>query len=129
MQFDVLKDFVEPSVDEENKIAPIANELYNRIAEETERLLRGQLLLVGIDMDDITLPNILVPGVKYTAFIKKVRKIVYPDDDLALATYEYDGKKILGVRISENRMAIEFDVVSLTKETQKGEVQNETVQE
>ena len=116
MQFDALKDFTEPSVDEENKIAPIANELYNRIAEETERLLRGQLLLVGIDMDDITL------------FIKKVRKIVYPDDDLALATYEYDGKKILGVRISENRMAIEFDVVSLTKETQKGEVQNEAVQ-
>jgi len=116
MNFDVLKDFAEPSVEEENKIAPIANELYGRIAEETERLLRGQLLLVGIDMNDITL------------FIKKVRKIVYPGDDLALATYEYEGKTILGVRISENRMAIEFDAPNLKPETQKGEVQNETVQ-
>ena len=116
MQFDVLKDFVEPSVDEENKIAPIANELYNRIAEETERLLMIQLQVLGID-----------PG-HIQAVVSKLRKIYYPDDPLALATYEYEGKTILGVRISENRMAIEFDVVSLTKETQKGEVQNETVQ-
>ena len=119
MQFDALKDFTEPSVDEENKIAPIANELYNRIAEETNRLLMIQLQVLGIDPGHIqAMPTV----------VSNLRKILYTDDPLALATYEYEGKTILGVKISENRMAIEFDVPNLTKETQKREVQNETVQ-
>lgn len=90
--------------DEETKIEDIADNLYRRIEGEVEKLLASQLALIGGDIED-------------------VHKTIYPDDEFALASYEYNGKKILGVRISQNRMAIEFDTPNLETQS-KGEVQN-----
>jgi len=103
----------EPSVDEETKIEGIADDLYRRIEEETERLLKSQLQALGIYPDDFHSVSMLL------------KKTYYPDDELALASYEFNGQKILGVRIGESRMSIEFDVVNLKPETpKKGEVQD-----
>jgi len=91
----------DPSVEEETKIEDIAGNLYARIAEETEKILESQLKILGVDIGD------------HEAVLNKGRKFFYSDDPLALASYEYDGIRILGVRISENRMAIVFDVPEL----------------
>ena len=99
----------EISVEEETKIEDISNGLYRRITEETERFLKSQMEILGGDIADVT-------------------KVVYPEDSLALATYNYCCKPILGVRLGEGRMSIEFDVPKLTQETpNKGEVQDEAV--
>ena len=108
-----ISNLSEPTVNEETKIEDIADDLYKRIAEETERVLKSQLQALGVDIEDHDLIS------------DKCQKRFYPLNDLALATYEYNGVKILGVRVSDNRMAIEFDIPNLTKETQnKGEVQD-----
>jgi len=93
-------------VDEETKIEDIAENLFNRIEEETERLLKLQLQKLGVSYAD---------GI--------VRETFFPHDPFALAIYEYEGIKILGVRIGENFMSIEWDVPKLETQT-KGEVQN-----
>jgi len=106
----------EMSVEEETKIEDISNDLYRRIADETERLLMSQLQALGVDLNNHELIS------------ERCKKIFYPLNDLALVSYEYNGVKILGVRIGEGRMSIEFDVPKLTQETQnKGEVQDEAV--
>jgi len=94
----------EISVNEETKIEDISNDLYRRIADETEKLLKSQLQALGVDINDHELIS------------ERCRKIFYPLDDLALASYEYNGVKILGVRIGEGRMSIEFDIINLSKE-------------
>ena len=114
----------EMTAQEENEVEDIANNLYSRLEEETEKILNGQIKLLGGNPDDK----------EETA--KYAKKFLYPDDPFALCTYEYKGIKILGVRISENRMGIEFDTPKITsdkttiyishggKETKKGEVQD-----
>jgi len=106
----------EISVEEETKIEDISNDLYRRIADETDKLLMSQLELLGIYQDDIhSVSNLL-------------KKTHYPLESLILATYEFNGQTILGVRIGEGRMSIEFDIPKLTQETPiKGEVQDEAV--
>ena len=91
---------------EEEKIEAIANTLYRRVEEETKVLLLSQLLkALGVKEIDN----------------KEVKRTLYPDDPRILATYEFNGRKILGVRVGDNDMGIVFDVPNL--ETQK-EVQN-----
>ena len=103
----------EISVNEETKIEDISNNLYWRIEAETERLLKSQLELLGIYPDD------------FYSVSKLLKKVFYPSNPLILATYEFNGQTILGVRIGEGRMSIEFDIIDLTKETpNKGEVQH-----
>lgn len=118
-----MKDFEMDSI-AESKIDDIVANLYHRIVEETERLLESQLEKLGVEDEpgDLIIDNIL----KY---------IEYPDDPLALFSYEYMGYPILGAKISENGMAVEWDVPEIkgpaemdeddeNKETQsKGEVQ------
>jgi len=97
---------------EADKVEELAVELHKRIENETSNLLKQQLIALGADESDA---------------LFNCKKIVYPDDPLALAIYEYKGQKILGLRISENNMGIEFDVPNLTNpaaQEKKGEAQN-----
>ena len=106
-----IRNLTEPSIDEETKIEGIADNLYERIQEETEALLRSQLQLLGVEIpDDSNLKG-----------VEGLTKTTFQDDQKALAIYEYKGREILGIRVSDNNMAIEFDVPEL--ETQK-EVQD-----
>ncbi len=90
--------FAEPVGAEEDKLEEIATNLYKRIAEETEKLLEQQLGALGVDHKD------------HEAIIKGgFQKTVFPHDSKALAMYEYKGRKILGVRIADNDMGIEFE--------------------
>ncbi len=112
------------SYEKEAGVEEIANNLYSRLEEETEKILNDQIQLLGGNPDDK----------EETA--KYAKKFLYPDDPFALCTYEYKDIKILGVRISENRMGIEFDitdtkamqkhgaVLKMNEEIQKGEVSN-----
>lgn len=79
-------------------INEIAGDLYYRIAEETEKILEKQLSKLNE---------------KYNKDIRQFQKIIYPDDPLVLATYEYNGQTILGVRINDTRTSIEFDIPEL----------------
>lgn len=99
----------EPSVSEEYEIEEISTNLYRRVEAETDKLLRSQLTILGVDFPERELGT--SEYYDYTGI--GIKKILYPDDPLALATYEYNGIPILGIRISENRMAIEFDVPGL----------------
>jgi len=96
-----IKALTEIDVSEENKIEELSTSLYARICEETERLLRQQLQTLGVDLSDME------------TITEHCRKSVFPDDPLALAIYSYKGQKLLGLRISENGMAIVFDVPKL----------------
>ncbi len=99
---------------EENTIDDMASGLYRRIEAEIEKLLRSQLEKLGV-IDDA---QFLIESGNF-------KKYLYPGDPNALCAYEYKGQKILGVRISENMVCVEFDVPNVIKiETQtKGEVQ------
>jgi len=102
---DIHGSLIEPSIYEENKIDDLITGLYSRVQEETERLLRQQLLALGVDF-----------RVK-----EDIKKIIFPNDPQALAIYEYKGQKILGLRISDNGMGVEFDIPKITNpETQGG---------
>ena len=105
----MLHKIAEPTVNEENKIESIANSLYNRIAEETERLLKSQLEILGVEF-----PKRKLGASEYYDYAGiGLKKITFPDDDKALAVFEYGGRKILGIRISDNQMCIEFDIPDL----------------
>ena len=86
-----MKEVFNLTVDDADKISIIANELHARLESETERILTDQLSIIGGD-------------------IKDVEKVLYADDSLNLVTYVYCCKPILGVKISESRMAIEFEI-------------------
>lgn len=103
----------QPSVSEENKIEELADGLYRRIEKETEKLLKSQLTLLGVDVDEI-IENKNPEG---------LQKIVFPEDSKALAIYEYKGRQLLGLKISDSGFGIEFDVPDLETQTQ-GEVQD-----
>lgn len=98
-----MNNLTEPSVSEENKIEEISTNLFRRVERETEKLLVKQLKGLGvvvralIDLDEKGTDSDL-------------KKQIFPDDPQALAIYEYKGQKILGLRISDNGMAIEFDI-------------------
>lgn len=109
-----MNDDLEMTAGEECKIEDIADHLYKRVTEETEKILVSQLEKLGVKPGDIQAMPLVC---------KNLKKIIFPDDDKALAIYEYNGVKILGVKVSDNAMGIEFDIPNL--ETQeKGEVQN-----
>ena len=78
-------------------------ELHERIASETERLLGEQFKALGVDK--------VRPG--------DIVKVYYPQDPNALADYQYKGQLILRSYWSD--MAVHFVVPKL--ETPKGEVQ------
>ena len=96
----------EPSVSEESKIDDISANLYKRICAETEALLRSQLTALGVSIGD-------------EAAVGLVRRELFPDDPHALAIYEYNGVKILGLRISDNMMSVEFDTPKLESQTKE----------
>lgn len=109
----------EISVEEETKIENIADNLYSRIAEETDKILRNQIRLLGGD-----------PDREGIATNHRLKKVFYPVDDKALATYKYKGKVILGVRIGESRMGIEFDIADpLTMARYEGEIEVEETED
>ena len=111
----------DPSVEEETKIEDIAINLYARIIKETDKLLLLQLQkgwgLNFTDSFNENCPLYFRPAGEFAHdeinATTGITKTLYPDDPLALASYEYDGIRILGVRISENRMSIVFDVPEL----------------
>lgn len=83
---------------EENTIDDMASGLYRRIEAEVDKLLRSQLEKLGvIDVDGDLI------------------KYLHPQDPNALCSYEYKGQKILGARISENKMCVEFDIPNVAK--------------
>ena len=117
----------DPSVEEETKIEDIARNLYARIIKETDKLLLLQLQegweLNFTDSFNENCPLYFRPAGEFAYdeinATTGITKTLYPDDPLALASYEYDGVKILGVRISDSRMGIEFDIPELKTRTQK----------
>uniref|UniRef100_A0A6M3IZ33 Uncharacterized protein n=1 Tax=viral metagenome TaxID=1070528 RepID=A0A6M3IZ33_9ZZZZ len=112
----MIEKITDPSVDEETKIEDIAGNLYARILEETEKMLKSQLEKLGVEF-----PGRKLGASEYFDYVGiGLKKYIYSDDSLALASYEYNGIKILGVRISENRMGIEFDIPELKTENPRG---------
>ena len=101
----------------ESKIDDLSANLYSRIMEETERLLKSQLEKLGVDVENLLVETKLM-GELGPDFIQ----VYYPDDPKALFSYQYNGKPILGARISDNGMAIEWDVPEIETQS-KGEVQ------
>jgi hypothetical protein len=91
------------SVDEETKIEDIVENLYRRVQEETERLLKSQFEKLGIKNFSMFYLNKLVKEGDF-------RREIYPDDPLTLAVYKYKGEPILVVRTTNNAMGIEFDI-------------------
>ena len=85
------------SVDEETKIEDIANNLYRRIQEETEKILHAYIISIGLNHNDIN--ELMESG--------DLKKTLYPDDPTTLATYKYKDREILTVKI-KNKMGIEF---------------------
>ena len=104
-----MKDIFDITVSEETKIESIADNLYRRVEKEVETILTAQLQILGVE--------------KIDQIEEGLKKYIFPDDDKALAVYEYNGIKILGVRISDNNMGIQFDIPNLETQS-KGEVQN-----
>lgn len=100
------------SVYEEDKIDELVTQLYKRVGQEVERLLREQLKALGVKAGDPAL--------------KQCEKTIFPGDPKALAIYEYEGRMILGVRISDNGMGIEFDTPKLNSKEggRSGELPN-----
>lgn len=103
-----MNDIFDITVSEETKIEGIADQLYRRIGEEVEKILVAQLKILGVENRDQA---------------EGLKKTIFPDDDKGLAIYEYNGIKILGVRISDNNMGIHFDIPNLETQS-KGEVQD-----
>jgi hypothetical protein len=88
----------------------IADELFDRLTKEITTILRSQVSVLGeIIFDPIV-----------------CKRFLYPDDPNALATYKYQGKTILGVRIGETGMSLEFDIPQLTHNPEE-EKQHERV--
>lgn len=84
----------------ESKVDDVVANLYQRITQETEVFLRKQLEILEVDItDDMKIDQ--VPGLDYVA---------YPKDPKALFSYHYRNRPILGARISENGMSIEWDI-------------------
>jgi hypothetical protein len=81
----------------DSKFDSVCSNLYERILKETKRYLKAQLEKLGVD--------------DYIA--QYCEKIYYPQDPTALCVYTYKGQKILGVRFSESRMFVEFDIPNL----------------
>lgn len=96
----------EMTIEEETKVENIAENLYERVSAEIEKILKSQLQFLGIEFPD----RILGESERFDYAGIGLKKTLYPDDDFALCSYEYRGKKILGVSIGANRMGIGFDV-------------------
>lgn len=114
-----MNDTFDITVSEETKIESITDSLYRRVEEETERILVSQLEILGIEFPKRKLGE----SERYDYAGIGLKKTIFPDDDKSLAVYEYNGVKILGVRISDNNMGIEFDIPNLETQS-KGEVQD-----
>ncbi|KKM62933.1 hypothetical protein LCGC14_1516590, partial [marine sediment metagenome] len=71
------------SYEEEAGVEEIATNLFGRLEEETDRLLKSQLTILGV---------------AFPVDKADMKKFYFPDDELALCRYEYKGKPILGVR-------------------------------
>lgn len=119
-------DITELSYDEADKIEQIAGDLHKRVEYEIVKFLKEQLEKLGCEF-----PQKKLSSAQFYNWgeIKKLKKIIYPNDPDKLCTYEYDGKTILGVRIGPNGMSIMFDMPvieteGIEKETQK-EVQDD----
>ena len=97
----------DPSISDECKIDDISANLYKRICAETEALLTSQLTALGVDLTNLE------------SIAANCKKTVFPNDPHALAIYEYNGVKILGLRISDNMMCIEFDIPKLESQTKE----------
>lgn len=93
-------------VEGENNLDVMISSLYKRIHEETEQKLEVQLKALGFDTNNH----------ESIAQCEHLQRRHYPHDPQALATYHYKDKLILGVRISDNFMAIEFDMPNLATE-------------
>lgn len=88
----------------ENGIDDIATNLYKRINQETFRVLGEQLKALGVEnIDKIS---------------DLCERIDHPDDEFVFCLYHYQGKTILRVRSTEDKMSIVFDIPQL--ETQGG---------
>lgn len=87
----------------------VAANLYRRIIEETERLLKQQLEGLGVNVSD------------KEEIIAHCMRVDHPSDPMKLTTYFYKDRPILGVRVAENMMGIYFEIPYL--EPRKPEAQ------
>lgn len=78
-------------------IDEITDDLHKRIQQEIEVILAEQCKLLWIDYKDAV-----------------VKRVLYPDDPNVLAVYKLNDIVILIVRISNNKIGIEFDIPKLT---------------
>lgn len=99
-----MKEIIEPTYDEENKISDIVVNLYDWVKKETEKRLKNLLELLGYEFAEKKGSEIY----NWDA-IKDLQKIDYPDDPYKLGSYFYKGHEILSLRISETPIrGIEF---------------------
>ena len=89
--------------DTESKVDAFASHLHKDLMAQIEWILNEQIAKIGGCIE-----------------LNKIKRYVFPEDEKALALYEYDGRKILGVRIMENGLGIVFDVPQLEEPQQKG---------
>jgi len=73
-----------------------ADGLADRIAAQTETCLSEQLEALGVSVFDVE------------SVANKCQREFYPDDPYTLAAYKYEGQLLLVVKISENKIGIEF---------------------
>lgn len=89
----------------ECKIDEVVSNLFKRIAEETEKYLREQLGVLGVDTSDTK------------SIDENCIKVDFPGDPKRLCSYFYKGRLILAVKIADNMMAVEFETPNLEGET------------
>lgn len=98
-----MNDLTQLNTGSECKVDDIATNLYNRIQEETEKILKSQLEKLGYDFDEKI-------GSAYYDWesINGLQRTTFPISDNKLAVYLYNDQPILEIRISDNQMGIEF---------------------
>jgi hypothetical protein len=77
-------------------IDEIVDNLRDRVQQEIELILKDQIKLLGINFKDAV-----------------IKRVLYPDDPNVLAVYKLNDIVILIVRISDNKMGIEFNIPKL----------------
>ena len=71
-------------------LADIADDLYGKVSENIERLVKEQL------------------GDKFEDAEPYIRRVFYPDDPQAICDITYQGKTILQVRMRDDFLGMEF---------------------
>jgi hypothetical protein len=94
----------------ECKIDDIVTNLYRRVCEEKEKILKSQLEILGVDTQKCIDEKKQIDGLVFCS-----NGFTNP---MILESWYYNNTPILAIKIGENMMSIEFDIPKL--ETQGG---------